>query len=204
NLDAKLRIRMRGELKRLQKDLGITAVYVTHDQEEAMTMSDRIAILRQGVLQQVSKPMDAYLNPSNQWVAGFIGSPSMNFFDCHAHLKGGQTTLVVDDLDGLPIPLARGKITQPLSEGQPLTLGVRPEHLMVAHQPGSLSFTGSIYVIEPVGEYTILEVMIGKSNYSMKTSAEVAFPMGARIQLTLDPEKTYLFDRETGLNLIRR
>jgi multiple sugar transport system ATP-binding protein len=204
NLDAKLRIKMRGELKRLQKDLGITAIYVTHDQEEAMTMSDRIAILNKGVLQQVSRPMDAYLNPVNQWVAGFIGSPTMNFFTCHAIPGSGQTFLVVDDLGGLRIPLAVKRTNRPLKDGHPLILGVRPEHLMVANHTAPLLFRGSVYVIEPVGEYTIVEVVIGDKNYSMKTSGEIYSSMGEEIQLTFDSEKIYLFDKETGVNLIRR
>jgi len=204
NLDAKLRIKMRGELKRLQKDLGITAVYVTHDQEEAMTMSDRIAILNKGVLQQVCRPMDAYLNPVNQWVAGFIGSPTMNFFCCHAKMSGGQTFLVVDDLGSLRIPWAPEKTIPPLKDGQPLILGVRPEHLMLANNTAPWFFRGSVYVIEPVGEYTIVEVMIGKKNFTMKTSGEIINSMGEEIQLTFDSEKIYLFDKETGVNLIRR
>lgn len=204
NLDAKLRIKMRGELKRLQKDLGITTIYVTHDQEEAMTMSDRIAILNKGVLQQVSRPMDAYFNPMNQWVAGFIGSPTMNFFVCHAKLGGGQTFLIVDELGGLRIPLAIEKTNKPLKDRHPLILGVRPEHLTVANPTAPLFFRASIYVIEPVGEYIIVEVMIGNKNYSMKTSGEICVNMGEEIQLTFDPEKIYLFDKETGINLIRR
>ncbi len=204
NLDAKLRIKMRGELKRLQKDLGITAIYVTHDQEEAMTMSDRIAILNKGVLQQVSRPMDAYLNPVNQWVAGFIGSPTMNFFACHSKQGNNQTFLVVDDLGGLRIPLAFEKTNQPLRDGYPLILGVRPEHMSVAQQATSMLFRGLVYVIEPVGEYSIVEVTIGKQNYCMKTSGEISRNMGEDIQLTFDPERIYLFDKESGLNLIQR
>ncbi len=204
NLDAKLRIQMRGELKRLQKDLGITAIYVTHDQEEAMTMSDRIAILNKGVLQQVSKPMDAYLNPANLWIAGFIGSPTMNFFDGHAKPDRGQTFLVVDELGSMRVPVAKEQINQPLKDGYPLILGVRPEHLMIANQTLPLSFRGSVYVIEPVGEYTIVEVLIGKKRSIMKISGEISRNMGEEIQLTFDPAKIYLFDKETGLNLIRR
>jgi multiple sugar transport system ATP-binding protein len=204
NLDAKLRIKMRGELKRLQKDLGITAIYVTHDQEEAMAMSDRIAILNQGLLQQLSKPMDAYLNPTNQWVAGFIGSPAMNFFSGHLKKTGNTAVLVADDLGSLPVPLKYDLGSQALTDGTLLTLGVRPEHMRIAEKPGELTFQGSIYVIEPVGEYTIVEVVSGKKALSLKISGEISNNMGDEIPISFNPEKIYFFDQETGRNLLQK
>jgi multiple sugar transport system ATP-binding protein len=204
NLDAKLRIKMRGELKRLQKDLGITAIYVTHDQEEAMAMSDRIAILNQGLLQQLSKPMDAYLNPTNQWVAGFIGSPAMNFFSGHLKKTGNTAVLVADDLGSLPVPLKYDLGPQALTDGTLLTLGVRPEHMRIAEKPGELTFQGSIYVIEPVGEYTIVEVVSGKKALSLKISGEISNNMGDEIPISFNPEKIYFFDQETGRNLLQK
>lgn len=204
NLDAKLRIKMRGELKRLQKDLGITAIYVTHDQEEAMAMSDRIAILNQGLLQQLSKPMDAYLNPTNQWVAGFIGSPAMNFFSGHLKKMGNTAVLVADDLGSLPVPLKYDLGSQALTDGTLLTLGVRPEHMRIAEKPGELTFQGSIYVIEPVGEYTIVEVVSGKKALSLKISGEISNNMGDEIPISFNPEKIYFFDQETGRNLLQK
>ena len=204
NLDAKLRIKMRGELKRLQKDLGITAIYVTHDQEEAMAMSDQIAILNQGLLQQLSKPMDAYLNPTNQWVAGFIGSPAMNFFSGHLKKTGNTAVLVADDLGSLPVPLKYDLGSQALTNGTLLTLGVRPEHMRIAEKPGELTFQGSIYVIEPVGEYTIVEVVSGKKALSLKISGEISNNMGDEIPISFNPEKIYFFDQKTGRNLLQK
>lgn len=204
NLDAKLRIKMRGELKRLQKDLGITTVYVTHDQEEAMTMSDRVTILNRGVIQQISKPIDAYINPVNKWVAGFIGSPAMNFFSCHVKLAGETSFMVVNELGGLQIPYDPKTLSKQLVDGYPLTLGVRPEHMTVTDKPNGLVSKARIYVIEPTGEYTIIEIIIENKVYSMKIGTALSYHMGEEIMITFDIHKIYIFDSETGLNLVRR
>ena len=204
NLDAKLRVKMRGELKRLQKDLGITTIYVTHYQEEAMTMSDRIAILNRGEIQQVSKPLDAYNHPVNQWVANFIGSPGINTFAAHAKLSAGSTFLILDDLGCLQIPYNTNNLCRELNDGYPVTIGVRPEHMRIIERPVNFAFKGTIYVIEPVGEYTIIELIIGTRTYCVKVSGEPAFNMGDEIMITFDSSKIHIFDRENELNLIRK
>jgi len=148
NLDAKLRVQMRTEVSRIQQRLGTTTVYVTHDQTEAMTLGDRVAVMRSGVLQQVGSPMDLYNNPKNLFVAGFIGSPAMNFMP--AHVEGDTLKLPMADVR-LPDEL-RGK----LGEGEPVIAGIRPEDFEDAHLVGDAkdrgtTFTATIDLVESMG-----------------------------------------------------
>ena len=130
NLDAKLRLQMRVELKKLQKVLGVTTVYVTHDQIEAMTMSDRVALMDHGKIMQMGTSEQVYRNPANIWVAGFVGSPPMNFIDCSLEVKNGETYLVHEGFQ-LPLPADLADIVKEKAEGQEIVLGFRPEDLLV-------------------------------------------------------------------------
>ncbi len=198
NLDAKLRVHMRAELKKLQKDLGVTTIYVTHDQVEAMTMGDRIAILEDGVLQQVDAPNHVYSHPVNRFVAGFVGTPPINFID------GSLTDTGVLDA---------GEFTYPLSEelaraaraasSDEITLGIRPQNIVVYAQDATKDglITAELYTTEPLGDMTILDLKIGDS--LLKAAVESDFSAGDAkvVKLDLPPEKILLFDGKTGAAL---
>ncbi|MBI4763466.1 MAG: sn-glycerol-3-phosphate ABC transporter ATP-binding protein UgpC [Deltaproteobacteria bacterium] len=160
NLDAKLRISMRAELLSLHQRLKTTTVYVTHDQMEAMTMGDRIVVMNNGVIQQVDTPQNVYDNPANQYVAGFIGSPAMNFIDCRISQDQGQYYVVSPGMN-LKIPEDKAlKLKDRV--GQEVSLGLRPEHIIHSNfadqaAPG-VSFKGSVWVIEPLGSEKLVYI----------------------------------------------
>ncbi|WP_424005355.1 ABC transporter ATP-binding protein (plasmid) [Haloarcula salina] len=174
NLDAKLRVAMRTEIQRLQKELGITSVYVTHDQEEAMTMSDRIAIINDGRLQQCSPPLECYNRPVNTFVAQFIGSPSMNLFD--GEVAG-------DALDVGDFSVAYDTTGTPLADGDRVTLGVRPEDIYLADDADDIAHpstpvTVSVDVLEPVGDQTYAYLLA-------ETDGETT-----ELLMSIDPDKS--------------
>ena len=184
NLDAELRVEMRVEIARLHKEIGATMIYVTHDQVEAMTLADKIVVLRQGVIEQVGKPMDLYHDPDNRFVAGFIGSPSMNFLTSTG-TKGGAE---VKGLDAV-IKTAAG-----VKDGQPLIAGIRPENLIIdpKSQTHSVDMTERLggvsyaYLVASTGERIIVEIR-GVSE----------FEEGSKVGLSFDPASVYFFDAET-------
>src|SRR5205814_8712410 len=156
NLDAKLRVAMRSELKELHQRLKTTSVYVTHDQIEAMTMGDRIVVMRDGRIEQVGSPLDLYDHPVNVFVAGFIGSPAMNFVPATLRRQGGAASLVLDDGTMLAAPRSAGG-----SDGQPVVLGTRPEHLRLASEGGIAS---RVVVMEPTGADTFVACRHGTTD----------------------------------------
>ncbi|MEM0946434.1 MAG: sn-glycerol-3-phosphate ABC transporter ATP-binding protein UgpC [Pseudomonadota bacterium] len=186
NLDAELRVEMRVEIARLHKEIGATMIYVTHDQVEAMTMADKIVVLRGGNIEQVGAPMDLYRDPDNRFVAGFIGSPSMNFLD--AKVASGQV-----EIPALKISVAL-PVTLP-ADGTPVTLGIRPEHLEVKHTGDALTVEltealGGVsydYLTADTGERMIVE------ERGDERSAE-----GTRVGLGFEPGRAYLFEKESG------
>jgi multiple sugar transport system ATP-binding protein len=200
NLDAKLRSQMRTELQRLQEELGVTTMYVTHDQTEAMTMGDRIAILDGGRLQQVGTPLECYHEPANQFVAGFIGEPSMNFFPVERDgdvLRG----------DGFDYPLPPEVVDRiAAGAGDDLTLGVRPEAIAVADGPGERRFETTVDVVEPMGDEnnvylqfpgidgTFVAVVDGYERVERGDTVTVEFPA----------DRIHLFDRATGEAVLDR
>lgn len=195
NLDAKLRVFMRAELKRMHQKLKVTTVYVTHDQVEAMAMSDRVAVLNEGVLQQVGTPDELYSCPGNQWVAGFIGSPPMNLIECTLTERDGVKYLSIGEFgiplgDGLADEL-RKKVT-----GANLVFGVRPEHLAVHREPKADSLEAEVYAVEPLGEYAIVDVMLQDKLIKAKTAAGFTAPVGSKAYLTFDKEAVYIYDQE--------
>ena len=151
NLDAALRVDMRMELARLHRELGATMIYVTHDQVEAMTMADRIVVLRDGVVEQVGSPLDLYLRPVNQFVAGFIGSPKMNFWSASTDQSG---RLVLPS--GVAVSMACD-----LAPGQKVTVGVRPEHLVLAIDDGTAAIRGTVLSVEHLGSDTFVQLDCG-------------------------------------------
>ena len=198
NLDAKLRVTMRGELKRFHMRLETTTVYVTHDQLEAMTMSDKIAVMEHGVVQQYAAPAEVYNRPANTFVAGFIGSPPMNFL-ASATLSGSEVVLDC----GAHGPIAIG--SSPLADGRSgaVRLGVRPQdvHLLGAPRPGTVPAT--VTLIQLVGSEKLVDLVFGaaeKLTAEVKADAPVA--LGARVWIGFDAAKLHLFDPVSGGNLV--
>jgi multiple sugar transport system ATP-binding protein len=202
NLDAKLRVYMRAELKRLQKKLGVTTIYVTHDQIEALTMSDKIAVMNEGRLQQVDGPDELYRKPASTWVAGFIGSPPMNFFDCMLVSKGEGAFLDASEFK-LEIDSNLAAVIRQKSSSPELVLGARPEDLTVVKgKLGKEEIPAEIYVVEPVGESTIVDLKVGK--YLVKARAPIGFKgeIGEKVGVTIAREKIHIFDKKTDQLLV--
>ena len=193
NLDAKLRAHMRAELIQLQRRLGRTMIYVTHDQLEAMTMSHRIAILNGGVLQQFDTPDVIYRRPVNLFVAGFIGSPAMNFLTGRLDSVGGAAMRFVDRGGSIELPVGPAG----LIPGE-VVLGIRPE--AVALEPGLTRhpLAGQVYVVEPLGADLFVTVAIGDHRLKLRTTAEHRFRPGEPIMVHLDRRHLYLFDAASG------
>ena len=198
NLDAKLRLDMRSEIKRLHEELGTTIVYVTHDQVEAMTMSTRVAIFFDGVLEQVATPTDIYTNPSSLKVADFIGNPSINFVSGMAHVDGGDL-VVRSELGELRFPKA-DRTDNPIPDGEfECVLGVRPEHLA----PVEEGVEASIYICQPAGSETLVQMYVGEHRLLMKLIGLKHFTRGQKICIAFDPELITVYDKASEL-LIKR
>ena len=186
NLDAKLRVEMRAKLKNLQNELGITTIYVTHDQVEAMTLADRVVVMNNAKISQVSSPSEIYNNPSNLFVAGFVGSPPMNFI--HGEIKNnkfinnyiGEESIQIKD---------RGSVI----------LGVRPEDMNVA-QDGNIK--GEVYSFELTGDYTYVTVKLGDDLIIAKTESDYKTSIGSPIALSLNKNKIYFFDSKSEDRII--
>jgi multiple sugar transport system ATP-binding protein len=195
NLDAKLRVTMRAELKRLHHEIERTFIYVTHDQAEALTMSDRIAIMNHGKLQQFGTPDEVYYQPANIFVAGFIGSPPMNFVDGEIIHENGSDYFVRGALR-YELPARLGQRLQERGRTNTVTLGVRPETIGVSHTgPG---IVGKVYVEEPLGSDVFLTVEVEKAHIIVRTEPEFRAHFGDSVNLTFNPQKVYLFDQKSG------
>jgi multiple sugar transport system ATP-binding protein len=198
NLDAKLRVQMRVELKKLHVRLGTTAVYVTHDQVEAMTLGDRVVVMRDGVVQQVGEPLQLYNQPANRFVAGFIGSPAMNFITVTAAENGGAIWLANSGLR-IKVPAAYADRLRD-HVGRELTLGVRPEDLRLASSTDSseMSFDSVVEVIEQLGSETLLDVKVGPNAMVAAVAPMTGPRIRDQIRLSLNPERLHFFDSKTG------
>jgi len=190
NLDAKLRIRMRSELKQLHEQLGVTTVYVTHDQEEAMSLADRIGLLNDGSLQQVGPPREVFERPANTWVAGFIGNPPMNLLPCSLDTDDGVVSnesfefLVGDEA----IDETREQDTS-----HHVSVGVRPMDLSMVDEASPTTITASVLTVEPTGERTLVTATIGDTEITVETERNVGDEIkGSTVEL--HPEKFYLYD----------
>jgi len=193
NLDAKLRVIMRVELKRLQKELGVTTIYVTHDQAEAMTMADKLVVMRNGRIQQVGPPDDVYLNPANIFVAGFIGSPAMNFIPC-AYDSGSYMLASESFSYGAP-----ERISQILADRSVnnLILGIRPEDVMVLWEEKEHAIPATVYVTEPLGKENLLTLKIGPHMIKASVPGRVAAKLDQDVWLEFDPEAVHIFDGDS-------
>ena len=185
NLDAKLRVQTRAEITKLQQRLHTTCVYVTHDQIEAMTMGHRIAVMNAGKIQQVGTPLEVYDKPANVFVAQFIGTPPMNFFD--ATVNGNCL-----DAATFSIPLPRS-----LANGRKLRAGIRPEHL----RRGTAAIPAVVELVEPIGHEAVIHARTGNDAFVVTHDVHSAPRIGETIQLQLEPEKLHLFDAESGERL---
>ncbi|WP_319529694.1 sn-glycerol-3-phosphate ABC transporter ATP-binding protein UgpC [uncultured Cohaesibacter sp.] len=190
NLDAKLRVRMRAELKELHQKLRTTTVYVTHDQIEAMTLADRIVVLRDGIIEQIGEPLDLYDHPANRFVASFLGSPSMNFFDLPV-ARNGECRALFADGDSLPLPQSVPAIDK-------VTLGVRPEALQLVSKPQQGSISAQVIVVEATGSETELVLRKGSDELIASFRDRISIRPGETVHLKSDPDKFHLFDPQTG------
>jgi multiple sugar transport system ATP-binding protein len=193
-LDALLRLEMRAELKHLQRDLGRTLVYVTHDQVEAMSMPDRVAILREGVVQQVGTPEDVYHRPANRFVATVVGSPPMNFIPCTVGARNGAPQLR-HDLFEIEVKTRALALDQTLAQGSQCLLGVRPEDLRV-DVAGDDAFGATVYASEPLGGETVVDLQVGHTLVKALAPPSAAVAQDARVMIALDPARLHVFTNE--------
>ncbi|MEM3913532.1 MAG: ABC transporter ATP-binding protein [Desulfurococcaceae archaeon] len=201
NLDAKLRVYMRAELKRLQKELNITTIYVTHDQAEAMTMADRIAVMNKGKIMQIGEPKELYLKPLNLFVAGFIGSPPMNFFDASFIAKNGQYVLDAGDFT-LNLPMEIGELIEKKAKTTELVIGIRPEHMDIVEKPDENSIKAEVYVIEPLGAETVIDAKIGSRIFKIVVKGLVEYSIGQVIYIKPIIKHLHVFEKKTGEAII--
>ena len=197
NLDAKLRIEMRTEIKNLHQRLKATMVYVTHDQVEAMTLADRVVVMRNGIIEQVADPITLYEKPANTFVASFIGSPSMNFLSVKLIRK--ESTFFVELAEGsqLKIPESMHNRFEPHID-QTLTLGIRPEHLENAREGHPAVASVQVNVLEPLGPHTLLLGQIGQENLTAQIEARSAVQPGATYPIGFSMEQIHIFDPKSG------
>ena len=181
NLDARLRVQMRGELKRLQHQLGTTTIYVTHDQAEAMTLASRVAVMKRGKLQQFDTPLNIYNRPANRFVGEFVGSPSMNFID------GG--TFINESL----------KIRVERLNTEQVTIGIRPEHIQVLTEPQDDAIPARVYVTELMGNETFVFLSVGSNRLIARAPADFRADVESPVWLRIMADKAHFFDTRTGL-----
>jgi multiple sugar transport system ATP-binding protein len=185
NLDAKLRVQMRTEIKELHQRLKTTTIFVTHDQIEAMTMADRIVVMHDGLIEQIGTPLELYDSPKNLFVAGFIGSPAMNF------LKGQAKSNGTIEVEGSRLSVAGA---HQVSDGQPVVYGIRPEHLELAND----GFPAKVAVIEPTGSETMVVLRLGETELVALFRERHNFTPGQTVHLRPRADLAHLFDQESG------
>jgi multiple sugar transport system ATP-binding protein len=201
NLDAKLRDEMRSEIKRLHQELGKTMVYVTHDQVEAMTLADRIVLLKDGLIEQQGAPLELFERPRSRFVAGFLGSPAMNFLPATLERSGGLAVRCGEAV--LPIPARRADGVASRT-GQEVVLGVRPEHISRAHGParaGLAPIEVTIDLIQPTGSRTYATFQLADTAVMAELQAHDVERPGERLQLHVDMNRAVLIDPHTELVL---
>jgi multiple sugar transport system ATP-binding protein len=201
NLDAKLRVQMRTEIKKVHQTVRTTTVYVTHDQVEAMTLADRVVVMNHGVIEQVGSPQDLYHNPATRFVAGFIGSPAMNFLPVRVQdgTNGGLAIRITDQII-LPVPPDRtdryGKY-----KGKEMVFGLRPEHLFEYHEVGRPGYTRvdlPVDVVEPMGMETMVHFFIGHDSVCARVDPATHAEPGEMLPLTADMSKMHLMEPDSG------
>jgi multiple sugar transport system ATP-binding protein len=201
NLDAKLRVQMRTEIKKVHQKVRTTTVYVTHDQVEAMTLADRVVVMNQGRIEQVGAPNELYHRPATRFVAGFIGSPAMNFIGCKLENVGDQVNIRVTDAISFPAPTDRAaRYRQHVNNGQ-LLLGLRPEHITEAHdhlEPGSVPFDAKLDVTEPMGMETLVYFPLNGAQICGRVNPNSGARDGQPMKLAANLNNMHLIDAATG------
>jgi len=200
NLDAKLRVQMRLEISRLHQQLETTIIYVTHDQTEAMTMGDRISILNDGVMQQVDTPLNLYNKPENKFVAGFIGSPAMNFFE--GKLINNEGLWFQNELMGIKIP--ENILFNESNIGNNIIVGIRPEHFILndIDDKVKVKFKATIEVIEPMGSEIYLYLKSAEQHLIIRCTSDSKPILNQQINVFVEIDKIHFFDKKSGKNLI--
>ncbi len=201
NLDAKLRVQMRIEIAKLHQRLGTTIIYVTHDQTEAMTLGTRIVVMKDGVVQQVDTPQNLYEKPQNLFVAGFMGSPQMNFIDATVEVKGDTACLKVAGLS-IPLPPAKSKkLIEGGYGGKTVTFGIRPEDIydsqMMVEAKSESTFETTIRVYELLGAEVFLYADLAEFPITARVDPRTTARPGDKVKFAIDIEKIHVFDKET-------
>ncbi len=197
NLDAKLRVQMRSEIAKLHQNLGTTIIYVTHDQTEAMTLGTRIVVMKDGVVQQVDTPQNLYDKPQNLFVAGFMGSPQMNFIDGTVKIAGDQACV---EINGVDVPLNAAKAKALIDggyNGKKVTVGIRPENISDNVEGAKAVFDSKISVYELLGAEVFLYFNIGDTPMTARVAPNTTARPGDEVKFAFNTEKIHLFDKET-------
>src|SRR5499427_7896348 len=201
NLDAKLRVQMRTEIKKVHQQVRTTTVYVTHDQVEAMTLADRVVVMNQGIIEQVGTPQELYHSPKTRFVAGFIGSPAMNFIPCRLEEANGGLSIRVTDALSFPIPSARAAQYQNHRENGKLLLGLRPEHITDARSqlaPGEEPFDANLEVTEPMGMETLVYFPLNGTQVCGRVNPNAGAREGSPLRLSANLNNMHLIDAASG------
>jgi multiple sugar transport system ATP-binding protein len=199
NLDAKLRVQMRTEIKKVHQTIPTTTVYVTHDQVEAMTLADRVVVMNGGIIEQVGPPQELYHNPATRFVAGFIGSPAMNFLPVQVLDEGGLILRLANGVK-LPVPQQRVDRYGPY-KGRTMTLGLRPEHLTETHaaeKPGVVRMDAPVDVVEPMGMETLIHFFIEGQPMCARVDPATDAHHGQTLPLAADLTQMHLIETDTG------
>ena len=200
NLDAKLRVQMRTEIKRVHQKVRTTTVYVTHDQVEAMTLADRVVVMNKGRIEQIGAPNDLYHAPATRFVAGFIGSPAMNFIPCKLEQAGDALNVRLSDTISFAVPAERVPRYRPYA-GKDVTFGIRPEHLTEAKTNGSknlATFDAGIEVVEPMGNETMVFFSINGTEVSARVDPNSGARVGSPLKLAVHLDHMHLIENSSG------
>jgi multiple sugar transport system ATP-binding protein len=201
NLDAKLRVQMRTEIKKVHQQVRTTTIYVTHDQVEAMTLADRVVVMNSGVIEQVGTPQQLYHSPKTRFVAGFIGSPAMNFIPCRVEEANGGLAIRVTEALAFPVPDARADRYRGLTQNGRLLLGLRPEHITDAHAhlaPGEVPFDANLEVTEPMGMETLVYFPLNGTQVCGRVNPNAGARDGSPLRLAADLNNMHLIDAASG------
>ena len=197
NIDAILRIRMRGELKKLHERLKTTTVYVTHDQAEAMVLADRMAVMKDGVLHQIDKPLEIYDHPANKFVATFVGIPVMNFVDCHLQEKNGKPYVDADVFQMGISESGRDTMKEQQFSDRDVVMGIRPEHVYVSKEQSKAAVEAKVWLFQHFGDTGYVSLEIGSSIITAKVDPLLRFEEGETVFVKFNDEHIHIFNKAT-------